>query len=336
VTGKRIGAVVVAIALIAGAFLLRNNVLEGDDADDPPGSTTTTTQAAAEAGELVCISELRAVCQALRADHPDLRIDVQDAGTTLDALAVLPDDAPRPLWLTIEPFPAMLDALRTANGLQAFGATPDAVGASQLAIATSAARAADLTAGCADVALWSCIGANAGNDWSALAAGTAGGRIRPSLGVVDRQAAALASFAAAVAGYFGRPDIRSSDWQGDPAFTPWVSRLLGGVDPSALTAGTPLATMAIRPSALDIAATTTAELTALGGDTFVANYPEPAMWVEAVVAVPEGTAAPTDLVTATTAALSAAGWDAPGAATQALPGPTTMLALRALWQESTT
>ena len=105
--------------------------------------------------------------------------------------------------------------------------------------------------------------------------------IRPSIGDVDGQAVALASFAAAVAGYYGRPDIRSSDWQNDPSFTPWVSRLLGQVDTAALSAGTPLATMAVRP-ALDIAATTDVELTAVGGDRFAVNYPEPSMWVEAV------------------------------------------------------
>jgi hypothetical protein len=56
--------------------------------------------------------------------------------------------------------------------------------------------------------------------------------------------------------------------------------------------------------------------------------------VEAVVAVPERTAVPDDFVAVLTAAVSAAGWDDAAAATQALPGPTTMLALRALWQES--
>jgi hypothetical protein len=335
VTGRRIGAVVVAVALIAGALLLRSTVLGDDDADEPTGPTTSTTAAATAAGELICVNELADVCQGVRADHPDVRVSVQAAGVTLDALARLPDDAPRPLWLTIQPYPAMLDALRTGARLEPFAGTPEAVGASRLAIASAAQRATDLTTGCGDQPLWRCIGEHAGNDWSTLAPDAAAGDIRPAIGAADREAVALASFAAAVSGYFGRPDIRSSDWQNDPAFTPWVSRLLGAVDASALSAGTPLATMAIRPSALDIAATTDAERAALGGDRFTPNYPEPSMWVEAVVAVPEGTAVPDDLTAALAAGLAAGGWEAPDAATQALPGATTMLALRSLWQEST-
>ena len=334
-TGRRIGAVVVAVALIAGALLLRGTVLGDDEADEPPGPTTSTTAEATAAGELICVNELADVCAAVRAEYPDVRVSVEAAGVTLDAVARLPDDAPRPLWLTIQPFPAMLDALRTGGRLEPFAAAPEAVGASRLAIASSAQRATDLTTGCIDQPLWRCIGEHAGNDWSTLAPDAAAGDIRPAIGAANREAVALASFAAAVSGYFGRPDIRSSDWQNDPAFTPWVSRLLGAVDSSTLSAGTPLATMAIRPSALDIAATTDAERAALGGDRFTPNYPEPSMWVEAVVAVPEGTAVPDDLTTALAAGLAAAGWEAPGAATQPLPGATTMLALRSLWQEST-
>jgi hypothetical protein len=333
VTGRRVVAVLVAVALVAGALLLRSTVLD-DEADGPTATTTPGTAAPIAAAALVCITELEAVCRALASELPDVRITIADAGTTLDSLAVLPDDEPRPLWLTIEPYPAMLDSLRAAANLEPFGATDEAVGSAALAIASSPERSADLIAGCADAPLWRCIGANAGNDWTTIAADAAPGRIRPSIGDADRQAVALASFAAAVAGYYGRPDIRSSDWQDDPSFTPWVSRLLGQVDTAALSAGTPLATMAVRP-ALDLAATSDGELAALGGDRFVANYPEPSMWVEAVVAVPDRTAVPAEAIDTITAGVASAGWAAPGAATQSLPGPTTMLALRTLWQEST-
>jgi hypothetical protein len=331
--GKRIGAVLVAVALIAGALLLRRNVLDDDD-EVVTGATTPATEPAADAGELLCITELRDVCTGLGDEFPELRVTVQDAGATLDALANLPDDGPRPVWLTIEPFPEMLDSLRTANRLAPFGATAEVVGASRLIAATTPPRSTELATACADQPLWRCIGANAGNDWTTLNADAEGGVIRPSLGVVERQAIALASLAVAVSGYFGTADIRSSDWQSDPSFTPWFSRLSGAVAASALSAGTPLATMTVRPP-LDIAAATDAELAALGGERFVANYPEPSMWVEAVVAVPERTAVPDGLAAALTDAMATAGWDDPGAVTQALPSATTMLALRALWQEST-
>jgi hypothetical protein len=299
VLAKRILAVLVAVALVVGAFVVRGARDDDAEADDPTGSSLPTTEPATAAGELRCITELEAVCAVVRAEHPELRVTVQDAGATLDELAQLPDDEPRPLWLTIEPFPGMVDELRTSTGLAPFAGTPVGVGSSQLAVAATPDRSAELAAGCLDRPLWSCIGANAGNDWTTLDAGAASGRIRPALGDVDRQALALASLASAVSG------------------------------------GTPLATMAIRSSALDVAATTDAELAMVGGDRFSANYPEPSMWVQAVVAAPDGTAVPDDVVATVTAAMTEAGWDPPGAAMQPLPGPTTMLALRALWQEST-
>ena len=58
------------------------------------------------------------------------------------------------------------------------------------------------------------------------------------------------------------------------------------------------------------------------------------MWLEAVLAVPDGAAVPDDLGDVATGALDA-GWDAPSTATQPLPSASTMLALRTLWQEAT-
>ena len=87
--------------------------------------------------------------------------------------------------------------------------------------------------------------------------------------------------------------------------------------------------------ALDVAATTDRRARRSGAtaDRFDASYPEPSMWLEAVLAVPDGAAVPDDL--GDVASGATVGWDAPSAATQPLPGASTMLALRALWQEAT-
>ena len=70
----------------------------------------------------------------------------------------------------------------------------------------------------------------------------------------------------------------------------------------------------------------------------------PDAWVKAAQEIPlarrglddpDGTAVPAAAIETITTAVASAGWAAPGAATQSLPGPTTMLALRTLWQEST-
>ena len=96
--------------------------------------------------------------------------------------------------------------------------------------------------------------------------------------------------------------------------------------------------MVTRPSALDVAATTVAEQAALGanGERFDASYPEPSMWLEAVLAVPEGSAVPDDVAAVASDSARPPQRGTPAsAATQALPGASTMLALRALWQEAT-
>ena len=59
------------------------------------------------------------------------------------------------------------------------------------------------------------------------------------------------------------------------------------------------------------------------------------MWVEAVLAVPDGTSVPDDVATIAADALSAAAWGDPSTAAQPVPGASTMLALRALWGEAT-
>jgi hypothetical protein len=321
--------------LIVGALALRRSVLD-DDADDPPtGSTVATTIAPSEAGELVCATELAAVCRAVAADHPELAVRVEDAGTTLDALAALPDGEAAPLWVTIQPYPAMVDTLR-GTSRQPLAATVEPLGASQLAIASPDDGRADvLVASCATDPLWSCIGRWAGTPWTDIGGEAAWRTVRPSLGIVERDAVALASFAAAVAGYFGTPQVSRNTWEADPAFVPWLRRLAGAVDESVLSGGTPLATMATRAGSLDIAATTDAELAGLGGDRFAVNYPEPSMWVEAVLAVPDGAAAPDGLAAEAAAALAAAGWGAADTAAASVPGASTMIALRELWRQAT-
>ena len=88
--------------------------------------------------------------------------------------------------------------------------------------------------------------------------------------------------------------------------------------------------MAVRPL-LDVAATTEAEWSAAGGDRFDVNYPDPTMWVEAVLAVPDGVSVPDDVAATAAEALAGSGWADPSTAAQPVPGASTMLALRSLW-----
>ncbi len=274
---------------------------------------------------------MQAACDAIAADH-GIDVVVEPAGVTLDRLTALEDGADAPVWLTISPYPAMLDELRA--GAPPLGGTVEALAASQLSVATPVGGRSDvLAAACAGVPLWRCLGERAGDPWTELGGEASWNTVRPSLGVVEREGVALASFADAVAGYFGSPQISSTTFS-DPAFIAWLRRLAGAVDESQLSAGTPLATMAVRPS-LDVAATTEAERTTVGVDRFDVNYPDPTMWVEAVLAVPDGTSVAGDVATTAADALLAAGWGDPSTAVQPVPGASTMLALRTLWGEVT-
>src|SRR5688500_12329615 len=95
---KRGAAVVVAAGLVVGAVLVRNEVIEGDDSDAPDTDTATT---------LVCLTELRSLCDAVAAAHPDLTVRVEPAAITSDAWSVA-EQSPDELWLTLAPLPDLV------------------------------------------------------------------------------------------------------------------------------------------------------------------------------------------------------------------------------------
>jgi hypothetical protein len=311
---RRLATAVVAVALIVGAFLIRRNVIEGDDDADAGDGPEP-------ASELVCLTELANVCNALADANDELEITVEDAGETLDRLA---DGEAVPLWLTVEPFPAIDGSLRAG----------DVLAASQLTVGTKDGHDEVLAGDCESTALWRCIGDAVGEAWGDLGDSGGSGTVQPSVGDVDRSATALASFADAVAGYFGTAQVSTVDLQ-DPAFLAWVRPLVRAVPLSALSGGTPLDTMLTRRSAVNVAATSDAEISALGapGAEVERSYPEPSMWLQAVLAAPAGVDVPEGLAAEAAAALRAKGWDPPDPATQPLPSATTMLALRTLWEE---
>ena len=167
------------------------------------------------------------------------------------------------MWLTVQPFPAMVDvAAHGAPGWRRSAAPPTPSPPPRSSSPRRRAAAPRCWRPAAPATpLWRCIGDHAGAPWTDIGGDAGVAHVRPSLGRRrDARPPRSASFAAAVAGYFGTPAITRSAWEADPAFMPWLRRLAGAVSPSALSAGTPLATMATRAGALDIAATTDAEV----------------------------------------------------------------------------
>jgi hypothetical protein len=335
---KRLAALVAAAALVAVAFVLRGAI---DDEGPGGGGTTAPSEDPAasepvapteEVTALVCITELRSLCAELAAVRPGLDVTVEDAGATLDRLAGLDDPTIAPLWLTVAPYPAMVDALRGADAPLGYDA--ETLAASPLAIAVPAdGRAGVLETACAGGARWPCIGDHAGDPWSDLGGDASWATLRPSFGDVDGSALALASFAGAVGGYTGSPSFDAADWSSD---VPALRALARASSRAPNSGGTPLATMATG-RAVDLAASADFELAGLGGgaERFTLVYPDQGMWMEAVLAAPTGAPAPEGLAADLAELLTAAGWDAAPAGGPGLPAAPVMLELRELWGELT-
>lgn len=335
---RRLAAVIGAAALVVVAFVVRG-AIDGDDGDDGNGSNGSAPGATvpadsdppSPAASLVCVTELRAACADLAEAHPGLAVTVEDAGATLDRLAGWADPATAPLWLTVDPFPAMVDAVR---GSAPLGFESVAVGASPLAVAVPAdGRSSVLAAACAGAALWPCLGDRAGDPWTDLGGEADWATVRPALGDVTGSALGLASFAGAVAGFAGSPTFDSTDWS---AHVPALRALARASSRAPNSGGTPLATMATG-RAVDAAASAGFELTGLGagGGRFTLVYPDPDMWMEAVLAAPRGVAFPAGLADDAAAALASAGWQDPPPGGPGLPPAAVMIDLRALWGELT-
>lgn len=114
---KRFLALLVAVGMVVGAYVVRQRI----DEDDGGG---TSVGAVDDEGpvELVCIPELATACR----DGT-----VEDAATTIDRLVSGDDDID--VWLTLEPMPAMVDLLREQAGREPlFQESPERVAATVL------------------------------------------------------------------------------------------------------------------------------------------------------------------------------------------------------------
>ncbi|MFV0307039.1 MAG: hypothetical protein ACK5OX_04780 [Desertimonas sp.] len=339
-TAKRLGAVIVAVALIAGGFAIRN---VRDDAVSPdpsvparPTDEPTDERTGDDDRAVICVPELDVVCDAIATAEPTRPVRTEEAMTTVGGLA----DADAgtgavPIWITVDPYPGMVDAQRAAAGDRALGLATTPVGSTPLVVVATPERLDVLTAACGDVDIWACLGDHAGERWDTLGGPASWGTLRPSLGDVTDSVTALASLRAAASGYFGTTDFSRSSWETDTGFLGWLRPLVRTVDAADLSATTPLATMITRPSALDVAATTDAELAAMGsrGASLATHYPGTAMSLDAVIAAPQGAGGIDELVELASDALTEAGW---GSATDPIgPSAATTVALIELWETTT-
>ena len=167
----RLLAVIAALAMIGGALYYRGR----GGSDGPPSNPTGTTQPTVRNGQLtiVCVTELADVCDAIAKADDDVEVTVEDAGTTAATLAKASlANPPFDAWITLAPWPQMVDAGRTATNLpSAFPAAATTVASSPLAAVMDADRFRALTTVC-PTKTWACVAGKAGQSWADIAPST--------------------------------------------------------------------------------------------------------------------------------------------------------------------
>ncbi len=343
---RRALAVVAAVIMIALATLVRSwRSNEGAG----PGPTASADAPAT----IVCVTELRKVCDQLKAGRPWLTVVVEDAGrtyTTITAAAFDPVAAKLDAWIVPEPWPTMVDEARQRRGASpifADGRKP--LARSPLVIAVWNDRYAALERRCGAEPGWRCIGEVAGRPWAEVdASATWGGEVKPGIALPPTSAEGLLIAGQASAAYFGRSDIATNDF--DEEFRRWFEQLAdAATSASANGAGRPPLDqmLSIGRATYDLAGTTEASAAAISTGRDSANiriiYPSPSATADIVPAVFTSSASASRLTAALTSSevggiFANAGWrvnDQSLPPTNGLPRSGVLEDLRTRWQETT-
>jgi hypothetical protein len=317
IAAKRVLAVVVALALIGGAFgiraLLDGNGGGGGGSDGPPD----------RALRLLCASELGA-CDALAGSDLGIDVTIAPAGVSADELSRSnPGDLPYDGWLTLGREAEIVRDARERTGLPRIVGSPSPpIGRSPLVLAIWKDRADVLAARCGGKQLdWKCIGDVAGAPWSSIGGSAAWGTVKPGHADPATDGIGLLVIGQAATQYFGRTDLSRDDYA-DDGFLDWFGRLERSIrfDP-----GSAFGRMLVGgPAIYDVVGTTEAEagplLAAASADRRAQLrllYPAPVASADVVYAPITGGSGGDDLRDLLTgddgrAALARAGWRVDG------------------------
>lgn len=321
---KRVLALVVAVALVAGAYYARTRLI------DKKSTTDVQTDRDRQGGGralVACEPELVDVCRALAGAGVQATTDPLDLDGAQKASGSIA------AWLTYGPAPAMVNAAATQR---LFGAGLT-VGQARLAVVTSPDRALALSRRCGEAKLtWTCLIRFAGTSWDQVAPGQAAlvgtvkvgvGRPTTGLGTILLGPAAAATARVADPGVddIDTSAVRRLSTSGDPADTSDELRTI-------ITVGFGAYSAVVAPEGAARRAVTTPQGQSRG---LVVIYPEPVARTVVVLSPPSGRDIPRRLADAVRApnsrsALSAAGWaPGPGGATVGLPAPDVLVGVRA-------
>ena len=324
---KRLAAVVLAVAMIVGAVLLRDRI-DGDDEAGPDGS--------GDRFRLVCDTDLEDVCRSLTSGDDDLEVVVRSSGATADDLAKEDAELDGDAWLTSASWPAIVADNRRFAELDGEVLAPSSavLARSPVMIATREDDLGDLEAACGGAITWRCVGEQGPAQRVGLAA--------------PESAAGLTVLASTTNSWFGGPDYSTVDFE-DPAFGLWFDDLTDAGSSTQFGRQTPL----------DRALTRTGEFTTVGalesetsrlltaGKAYVPLYAEPMVTADVVLAPRRGLDADRLLDEldrdALRDALASRGWRIDGRAPSGaqdppalpdgsnLPGPGVLQSLRDRW-----
>jgi hypothetical protein len=354
--GKRLLAVVVAIALIGLAVLIRGVI---DDGGGDGGSSSPSSDG--HTPTLLCAAELEQVCTSLQRGA-DIDVQLEPSDVSANTLASIPDDQLRDLgidgWLTTSRDVQIARDKRARASLEPAVGKPSApIGRSPLVIGIWKDRAQALATRCGGTITWHCIGDVAGRPWRDVGGDASWGVVKPAHANPETTREGLLVIGQAASDYFGRSDLSIDDYA-DDAFLEWFGQL---EDNARIEAQSPFEQMLVGGAALyDMVGTTEAE----GGpdlaraardrrDRVELLYPAPVATADIVYAPIKGAPGADDLRGIVTgddgrAALARAGWRvegedrAPGVPTSPrlpardnLPDAGSLQALLETWREVT-
>lgn len=300
---RRMAAVALTVVLIAGSYLIRSRVIEGDGGDGTTAADDPTP------ATLICLDELAAACRAF-GDLGGVPLVVESAAATLDRLQR--DGADSVIWVTMAPFPEMAAQLRVAASAPPIVTEQTVLASSPLALVVRSEDTATVKDRCATTAIeLRCLG-----DLTDLS---------PTFGPTSSAVGTLGVTSALVA--FGDGSFDAGSFE----LLTWA-RTLKRAGARSLSGGTAVGTIQTRPT-FGIALGAEAELTDAGRRSLDVLYADPMVRLDAEVMVPDGVNTPSDLAGRIRDALLAVGWDAAGTGDSGIPDPGVTLAARTFWEE---
>lgn len=269
---KRVLALVAAVAMVAGAYVVRGGGTGGDD-----GTAVAGGGGSADVLRLHCATELAEACTLLAASDDRIEVEERAPGRSADAL-VQGEELPADVWLVPRPW---VEIVRQLGADGVLGPPTDVLARSPLVLGAFDRTVPDCGG---EPVRWRCIG-------------DAAGALRPGIQGLD-DTEGLFTVAQAGTSFFGAEDYASNDFEtppegGGPPFADWAAELLRAVPRSSFA--TPLATMLRTDTATyDFAATI--EAVAVGAvdgtrqeGSLRVIYPSPMATVDVVaVAVADG------------------------------------------------